>query len=397
MVEFNKKVLSNGLTIIHEKRDVDVSTVMFSVKFGAMYESEKEKGVAHFIEHLCFKGTDKRDVREIAQELEGVGGELNAFTHEEVTAYHVRLPSEHLELAVDVLGDIFFNANFPAAEVERERNVIIEEIKMYRDNPRAHVLESIKSNLYEKPFGMFIGGSEETVRSFSRDFLIEKHKKIYVPKNTVLCVVGNNSFEEVVALAEKYVGFEREGIEFGELDIKKKIKDSSDKRSDLMQANLALGIHMPDLTEDKKYAVEIFNCILGEGMSSNLFTEVREKRGLVYGVKSELDMGRNYGYMIIWAGTDPSKVDEVIKVSKEEFLKMKDVSADVVEKAKIQVIGNRKVGSEGSNESAVNMILEAFAGNIEDYYNYSKNINSISVEDVRKLAEDAEFASFVLS
>ncbi len=397
MVEFNKKILDNGLTVIHEKRDVDVTTVMFAVPYGAMYESEEEKGIAHFIEHLCFKGTEKRNAKKIAEELESVGGELNAFTHEEVTAYHVRLPSQHLSLAIEVLGDIFFNANFPEVELERERNVILEEINMYRDSPRSHTIESIKSNLYESPHGLFIGGSENSVKGLSREMIIEKHNKIYVPKNSVLCVVGNNSFDEVVELAENFVGFERKGVELKDYNVVERVVCSSEKRADLMQANVALGIHFSNLTENKRYATEVFNSILGEGMSSNLFIEVREKRGLVYGIKSDLDLGRHYGYMVIWAGTDPTKIDEVISVCKDEFMKMKEISAEIVEDAKIKVIGNRKVSTEASNETAINLIFEEFHGDANDYYDYVNKINSVSVEDVKSLTEGAEFASFVLS
>ena len=203
-MKFNKKVLANGLTILHEKRDVPVTTVMLAVRYGSAYEGEEEKGIAHFIEHLCFKGTEKRSAKEIASEVEKIGGVLNAFTADEETAYHVKLPSEHLGLAMDVIFDIFFNPVFPEEEVTKEANVICEEIKMYHDNPMSHSLEKIKENLYEKPFGMFGAGTAENVRGMTREQLIGKHRELYVPKNAVLSVVGNNDFEEVVKLAEKF-------------------------------------------------------------------------------------------------------------------------------------------------------------------------------------------------
>jgi len=202
-MKFQKTKLKNGLTVLFEKRDVPVTTVMLATRYGAMYESEEEKGIAHFIEHLGFKGTKKRGVKQIAEEVEKVGGILNAFTHEEITAYHVKLPSEHLGVAMDVIFDVFFNASFPEAEVEKEGNVICEEIKMYRDSPRAHVLERIKGNLYRGAAGMFIGGTDESVRGMSREQLFKRHREVYVPSNSVLCVVGNNDFDEIVSLAEK--------------------------------------------------------------------------------------------------------------------------------------------------------------------------------------------------
>ncbi len=394
-MEFKKKILENGLTVLHEKRDVPVTTVMLAAKFGAVYESSEEKGIAHFMEHLCFKGTDKRDVKQIAGEVEKVGGDLNAFTHEEVTAYHVKLPSEHLNVAMDVIFDIFFNASFPEVEVEKEGNVICEEIKMYRDNPRMHVLDKIKNNLYEKPFGDFIGGTKETVKSMTRDQLFKKHRSVYVPKNSILCVVGNNDFEEVLKLAEELV-VDRDGEKIEKPEIKFQDVKDVEKRGDIHQANLALGFHFPIASEAGRYAAEVFSTILGQGMSSKLFSEVREKRGLVYGVKSELDLGKNYGYMIIWAGTDPEKVKDVIEISLKEYGKMGEITENELEEAKVQVIGNRYVESEGSNDTAVNLIMEEAAGNAKDYYEYEKNINAVTLEDIRELAKISEYASFSL-
>ena len=393
--QFQKTKLKNGLTVLHEKREVPVTTVMLAAKFGAAYESSEEKGIAHFIEHLCFKGTEKRNVKQVAEEVEKVGGDLNAFTHEEITAYHVKLPSEHLNVAMDVIFDIFFNASFPEAEVEKEGNVICEEIKMYRDNPRMHVLDNIKNNLYEKPFGDFIGGTKESVKGMNRGQLFEKHRSIYVPKNSILCVVGDNDFEEIVKLAENF-SVEREWEEIDLPEIKIRNLKSVENRQDIHQANLALGFHFSYLGEKGRYAAEVFSTILGQGMSSKLFSEVREKRGLVYSVKTDLDLGKNYGYMIIWAGTDPEKVKQVIDICLEEYGKMKDITAEELEAAKIQVIGNRHVESEGSNDVAVNLILEEVSNCAEDYYNYKKNIQSVTLEDIKELAKISEYSSFSL-
>jgi predicted Zn-dependent peptidase len=394
-MEFKKKVLGNGLTILHEKRDVPVTTVMLAVKYGAEYESAEEKGIAHFIEHLCFKGTEKRTAKEIAGEVEKLGGDLNAFTHEEITAYHVKIPSEHLGVAMDVIFDIFFNASFPEEEVQKEGNVICEEIKMYRDNPRAHVLDQIKDSLYKSPFGMFIAGTQETVRGISRKKLFEKHRSLYVPKNSILCVVGNNEFEDVLKLANSLV-VERKGVEGVSPKINLRIAQNKEKRGDVHQTNLALGFHFPKLSEKKRYAAEVFSAILGEGLSSRLVTEVREKRGLVYAIKTELDLGRNYGYMVLWAGTDPSKSDEVISVSLEEFSKMKNITQKELDDAKVQVIGNSKIESESSRDVAMNLILEEISGDARKYYDYEKNIMAVTLADIRSLADTTEFSSFSL-
>jgi predicted Zn-dependent peptidase len=395
MVVFNKKVLSNGLTVIHEKRDVSVTSVMLAVSYGAMYENEDEKGVSHLIEHLCFKGTEKRDAKEISESIESVGGELNAFTHEETTAYYAKIPSNYLELAVDVLGDIFFNSSFPLDEVQREKNVICEEIKMYHDNTVSHTIEMLKSNLYERPYGMFIGGNGNAVKSFTREYLLKKHKEVYIPKNSVLCVVGNNTFEDVVDFAEKYIGFERDGKIIGKIDIIEKKGDSTEEREGVLQSNLAIGTHIR-YNGKMRFAIEVFNSIFGDGMTSKLFREVREKRGLVYAIKSEIDLGRNYAYLLIYAGTDFSKTSEVIELSKKIFYEMKDITEIDLEKAKIRIIGNRKVHSEESNETALELVFNEMYSKAEDHYNYDENIKSVTLEDIKEIISNADFSSFIL-
>ncbi|MDH3353515.1 MAG: insulinase family protein [Nanoarchaeota archaeon] len=394
-MKFQKKKLKNGLTILFEQRDVPVTTVMLAAKYGSAYETHEEKGIAHFMEHLCFKGTEKRTVKQIAEEVERVGGELNAFTHEEITAYHVKLPSNHLDIAMDVIFDIFFNASFPEEDVEKEANVICEEIKMYKDNPRTHVMDKIKKNLYEKPFGDFIGGSQENVRGMTREQLFKKHREMYVPKNSVLCVVGNNNFDEVVSMAESMC-IQREGVSIEMPKIVSRIDKNSEKRNDIEQTNLAIGFHFPYSSEDGRYVAELFSTILGEGMSSKLFTEVREKRGLVYGVKTALDLGKNYGYMVIWAGTDPEKEQKVIDICLEEFKKMGEITEEELATAKIQVVGSRHVDSEGSDETAVSLIMEEIAGDAEDYYKFEEKINAVSLDDIKKLAGITEYSTFSL-
>ncbi|MFH0711626.1 MAG: pitrilysin family protein [archaeon] len=396
-MKFEKKVLKSGLTVLHEKRDVPVTTVMLAARYGSIYETIKEKGIAHFIEHLCFKGTERRSVKQIAGEVEKVGGVLNAFTSEEVTAYHVKLPSEHLGVAMDVIFDVFFNASFPEVEVEKEAGVICEEIKMYHDNPHAHVLEGIKTNLYEGAAGMSGAGTEENVRRMTREQLFNRHREVYVPSNAILCVVGNNNFDEIVSIAEKFdVASRKSQVASRDVKVKKRVIKNSEKREGVQQVNLAIGFHFPCSSTKERCVAEVFSAILGEGMSSKLFSEVREKRGLVYGIKTELDLGKNYGYMVIWAGTDSSNEKKVVDICLDEFRKMGEIGEEELAEAKVQVIGNRRVESEGSSETAVNLIVEELDGDAKNYYNYEKNINAVSLGDIKKLAAISEFASFSL-
>jgi predicted Zn-dependent peptidase len=395
-MEFNKKVLSNGLTVLHEKRDVPVTTVMLATKFGSAYEEESEKGIAHFIEHLCFKGTEKRTTKEIAESLENVGGILNAFTSEEETAYHVKLPSNYLELAMDVIFDIFFNPVFPEAEIEKEANVICEEIKMYNDDPRAHVMDQIKSQLYKGAFGMFIGGTEKIVRGMKREDLLKKHEEFYFPSNAVLAVVGNNDFEDVVKFAENFCPEGKEKQISKKPVIEKKNSKEEENRKNILQANLAVGLHFPNMVEGKRYAAELFSTILGSGMSSRLFSEVREKRGLAYSIKSMLDAGKHYSYLAILAGTDKTKVQDVIDISLEEIKKMENLDEGDFEEGKKQLKGSFDVSTEDCANTALNLIFEEIVGDAKKYYEYKEKIDAVSIEDVRSLAKFEDFSSFVV-
>ncbi|MEI7718942.1 MAG: pitrilysin family protein [archaeon] len=395
-MKFTKKVLDNGLTILHEKRDVPVTTVAIASKFGAAYETESEKGISHVIEHLCFKGTKKRSMKEISSEIEKIGGILNAFTHEEVTLYHAKLPSKHMNVALDVLFDVYFNPSFPEEEMNKEIKVICEEIKMRKDNPRVYVCDRLKQNLYEKPFGLNVSGDEKTILALTRKDILAKHGEKYCPANSILCVVGNNSLEDVMKFVNKF-SFSKNSPAARGKEPKKINLNSEDKREGIEQANLAMGFHFPTGQSKERYAAQLFNAIFGDGMSSKLFLEVREKLGLVYAIKSDFDIGKDYGYLLVYAGTDKSKVKQVISIVSDEFKKMEKTTEEELGEAKRQMIGNQLVMVEGSEESAVNLIMEEILDKAEKYYQFEKKINEVTLEEIKSLARNVKFSYSVLS
>ncbi|MEM4605454.1 MAG: pitrilysin family protein [Candidatus Pacearchaeota archaeon] len=396
MAKFTKKVLPNGFTIIYEKRDVPVVSLILATRFGSAFESENKKGIAHFLEHMCFKGTKRRSAKQISEEIESIGGILNAFTHEETTAYHTKVPSKYWKNAFDVIFDIFFNPNFPEEEIKKEALVVCEEIKMYNDNPQYFVLNKIKEALYKKPFGLPISGNKENVLSFNKEKLLEIHKNFYNPKNSILVVVGDISFENVLSFVENNLP------KNSNLPIKKETKTEKKneklffKRKELTQTNLSIGFHFPLSTEKESYAAKVFNSILGEGMSSKLFLEVREKRGLAYAIKSDLDIGKNYSYLYIYAGTDEEKKDEVIKVSLEEFSKLSDLTERELEKAKEKVIGNFLLENEDSLSAATNLLMFEITKKAEEYYKFEENIKKVYLEEIKRLAEKKDYSLIVL-
>ena len=225
---FYRKVLKNGMTILFEKRDLPVVSVAFAVRNGGINESKEEKGISHFIEHMLYKGTPKRNAKQIAEEIEKNGGELNGFTAENITTFYCKMPSKHLDVALEVLGDVVKNPLFEKKELDKERKVIFEEIKMIKDNPRHHVFHEIGKILYEEPFSLGITGTYESLELIDRKKILEKFKKVYSPNNLILCVVGDANFNEIVDFAEK--NFKKEKGKISEFKVTMKNESKIEKR-----------------------------------------------------------------------------------------------------------------------------------------------------------------------
>ncbi|VVB78658.1 Insulinase (Peptidase family M16) [uncultured archaeon] len=390
-VEFNRQRLDNGITVLFEKRDIPVVAVSSAVKFGAQYEDFKIKGISHFIEHLVFKGTKNRDVVEIPREIEGKGGIINAFTGEEITCYWNKLPSKYFNLGADISRDLVLNPLFEKEALERERKVILEEIKMYHDNPLSYVMEKIKENLYNSPFNMSVAGTLETVSKLSREKVLELFNSIYSTNNMIFCAVGKTDWEEVLAEANK---FPKVNKKINSIPITNKNGEVIEKRKGIDQAHEVIGFHMPKLTDKNRYAAEIFDSILGGGMSSRLFQEVREKRGLCYAIKTNLEQSRDYSYEIIYSGTVKEKVDEVKKIVLKEIKKMSDLKQKDLDEAKETLIGLKQINREKCDSTMIDLLQEELGGNAENYYDYESCINKVKLEEVKKLS-DLKGYSFV--
>ncbi len=381
--DFYRKKLDNGVTVIFERREIPVVSVASSVKFGAQYEKEDVKGISHFIEHLVFKGTKNRKVTDIPKEIESRGGIINAFTGEDVTCYWNKLPSNYFNLGADISRDLVLNPLFESKALERERKVILEEIKMYIDNPGSYVLEKIKEMLYKKPFNMSIAGTLKTVSFLSREKIIELFNSIYSTNNLVFTVVGRADFKEVLKEAKK---FPKTKKNISYIPIISSNGNFVKKRKGIDQAHEALGFHMPKLTDKNRYAAEIFDNILGGGMSSRLFQEVREKRGLCYAIRSNLEQSKDYSYESIYVGTVREKVSEVKAIILKEIKKLKNLNKSDLEEAKERLIGLKEINKERSEASMFELLQEEIGGNAENYYRYEKNISRVNLNEVRALS-----------
>ncbi len=381
----NRKKLKNGLTVLFEKRNLPVVTCSISNKFGSEYESGEMKGISHFIEHLVFKGTKNRTVEEISREIEKKGGIINAFTAEEVTCFWNKLPSRHLSTGISLASDLALNPLLEKEALERERKVILEEIKMYNDNPQIYVLEKIKELLYEKPFGLFGAGTSETMKNISRENVLEVYNSAYSTNNMILTVIGKADFEEICEIAEKLFPETKSKVQ--ERNPITKNSEILEKRKGLEQANLVLGFHAPNLKDRKRYAAEVLDVILARGMSSRLFSEIREKRGLAYAVKGILQQDKNYGYESIYIGTMKEKVKQVKELILKEIKKIQKLEKKDFQEAQGQLIGLREVESEDSEQVMVDLISEENAGDAEEHYKYEERIKEVKLEDVRELSK----------
>jgi len=393
-LNFYRKKLENGMTILFEKRNLPVIASAVSVKFGAEFESEKLKGVSHFIEHLVFKGTKKRNAEEISAEIEKRGGILNAFTSEEITCFWDKLSRKYLDIGLEIISDLTLNPTFNPVELEKERKVVLEEIKMYYDSPQMYVLEKIKELLYAKPFGMFTAGTNETMSQISREDVLKTFNNNYATNNMIFSAVGNANFDDICETIKKTFPNNHKKT----FEIKPIIKNGTliEKRSGIEQTNLVFGYHAPKLCDKNRYAAEIFDIILAGGMSSRLFQEIREKRGLAYAIKGILEQDKNYGYEMLYAGTTKEKMNQVKELIIKEIKNMAKLEKKDLEEAKEQLIGLRNVESESSEQVMRDLILEENAGNAGEYYEYEKKLAAVKLADVQNLAKLKNYSFLAL-
>jgi predicted Zn-dependent peptidase len=385
MVEFFRKRLSNGLTVLFEKRNLPIATIVVATRAGAAYEFKENKGLAHFFEHMLFKGSKKRGQEEISKSIEGVGGILNGFTSEQMTAFWCKIPSKHFNTGFDVIADMVSNPKFDAKELERERGVILQEINMIHDQPRQFLMDKMKEISYEAPFKWSIVGFKENILAFQKDNFVRWHNNFYNPGNLVVSVVGKADFGQILDFSKKF--FKGIGQEAEKLLIKPRHSDFVEKRKHLDQAHIGFLFHVPNLRGEKRYACDIMNAILGDGMSSRLFQEVREKRGLAYAIKSIVEQERDYGHCIVYAGVEKKNLKKTKEIVLKEIKGMKRISRKEIEEAKEQCIGRWQVENEQCDSVAVQLFLQETATQAEDFYKYPEFIKNVSLKDVLKIVK----------
>ncbi len=393
-MKFNKTILKNGLRVITvPMKDNPTVTVLVMVEAGSKYETKEMNGLSHFLEHMCFKGTEKRPkVIDISGELDSVGAQYNAFTSQEYTGYYAKADYKHLDMLLDVVSDMYLNPVFNEREIEKEKGVIIEEINMYEDLPHRKVQEIFANLLYgDQPAGWDIAGTKENIRNMKRSYFTDYRKNHYVASATTVVVAGKFDEKKTLDSLKKIWGDISSGKKKGKI----KTKESQDKpevliqNKDTDQTHMVLGVRSFDTYNKNNPALRVLTTVLSGGMSSRLFQKLRDEMGICYYVHAENDTSTDHGVFQVSAGLDNKRVKEGIEAVMEEFrrLKTETVSADELNKVKQQIQGNLYLGLETS---------ESFA----EYCGYQEVLNKpikmpeqiisetevVTAEDIKKIA-----------
>jgi predicted Zn-dependent peptidase len=401
-MHYNQHTLPNGLRIIHAPSLSKVAYCGYAVDAGTRDEGENEQGMAHFVEHLSFKGTEKRKAWHIINRMENVGGDLNAYTNKEETVIYSAFLTEHLPRAVELLTDIVFHSTFPQREIDKEVEVIIDEIKLYDDTPSELIFDDFEDLIFKNhPLGRNILGKPEQLRSFTTSDVLKFTSRYYHPTNMVFFVLGNLDFKKVVKVVERFMG----NVSFSEykntriappIYIPEKLVVSKDTS----QAHVMIGGRGYDAYNDKRTALYLLNNILGgPGMNSKLNVSLRERKALVYSVESNLTSYTDTGVFCIYFGTDPEDVDACLNLTYKELKHLRDVKMTALQlnAAKKQLIGQIGVASDNNENNALDM-----AKSFLHYNKYDSpealflRIESLTAEGLLEVANEM-FAEEILS
>ena len=396
--------LKNGIRLVYEQvPHLKTVSVGIFVKSGSMHETKEENGISHFIEHMLFKGTEKRSAKRIAEEMDFVGGHINAYTSREHTCYYTKVLSEDISLSMDILSDMYYNSLFNEEDIELERNVIIEEINMYEDSPEDVALDLIYECVWkENPLGYLISGTAESVESITRDMLLDYKRRRYTPENTVVSVAGGFREEELIFLFEKYFSG---GINFPCREIAIPIFHSGSytKTKDIEQAHISIAYPGYDVADDRIFSSSIMNNILGGSMSSRLFQKVREEKGLCYSIYSYLAFFPGAGMLGIYTGLSDSAVDEAMEMIDKEIKKISSekVSDYELSKAKSQLKCGLVMGEENpANRMAGNgktLLLFDKVRTNEELISFAEKVtDEIILERANEIFGSGEKTVFIL-
>ena len=393
---YKKTTLKNGLRILTiPVKGTATATVMVMVGVGSRYENEKQAGLSHFVEHMLFKGTEKRPTAQsISEELDAIGGEFNAFTAKDKTAYYAKVDSRHIKKALDVVADIFLNSKLEQVEIDREKGPILQELSMYEDEPRRSVGDEFEKMLYpDQPMGRGIVGYKKTISEFKRKDFVAYMKKHYNANETVICVAGKFKEKEILSQIESHFST----FQLGEKAKMKKVIEKQSipavhvkfKKTD--QTHFILGTRAYEQNHKDRYVLALLSIILGGNMSSRLFIEIRERRGLAYFVHTSVDTYQDCGYIATQAGVEHGKIEQTIAAILAEYKKIANFKVEnkELQKAKDYVKGRAVMGLEASDDVAMFFIdQEMHKEKIMTPAEVFAKIDGVTATDILRVSKD---------
>ena len=401
-MQYNIHTLSNGLRIIHEPSSSKVAYCGFAVDAGTRDEAENEQGMAHFVEHLIFKGTRKRKAWHILNRMENVGGDLNAYTNKEETVIYSAFLTEHFGRALELLADIVFHSTFPQNEIEKETEVIIDEIQSYEDTPSELIFDDFEDMIFRNhPLGRNILGRPDLLKKFRSEDAMAFTSRFYQPSNMVFFVLGDFNFQKIVRQVEKLlVDLPLVTVENQRTIPPLYVPEQLVVHKETHQAHVMIGSRGYNAYDDKRTALYLLNNILGgPGMNSRLNVSLRERRGLVYTVESNLKSYTDTGAFCIYFGTDPEDVDTCLKLTYKELKRMRDVkmTSSQLMAAKKQLIGQIGVASDNNENNALGMAKTFLHYNkYESSESVFRRIEALTAEGLLEVANEM-FAEEYLS
>jgi predicted Zn-dependent peptidase len=406
MIQHHKTTLPNGLTILTiPMPQVDSVTVMVMLAAGSRYETKSTNGIAHFMEHMAFKGSVKRpSALAISSEIDGIGGEFNAFTGKDHTGFYIKARAEHTPLLIDVLSDMILHPLLKNEEIEREKGVICEEINMYEDTPMRHIGDVFENLLYgDTPLGWDTAGKTEIIKKITRKNFTDYIQQLYKPNNALIVVAGKVEPSLVVGhLSLDLISLIEKSLSDWKKEQVQQYPQQSDKQTQpalkvvykkTEQAHLSLGVRAYSLNSPKKYALTLLGTILGGGMSSRLFIEIRERRGLAYYVHADASQYQDVGYFAIQAGVDVNRIDQAITVIIEQLQGIVNGKLPLTEKelakAKAYLKGRTTLEMEDSRAQAgfygTQEILKREIITPQDYF---AKLDKITLKDIYAVAKE---------
>jgi predicted Zn-dependent peptidase len=389
---YRKDTLTNGMRVVSEtlpkSRSVSIGVW---VKVGSRHEPQEIGGISHFIEHLFFKGTEKRTAKDIAIEMDSLGGEMNAFTSQETTTYYAKVVDEHLPVAVDILSDILLGSKFDPTEMEKERKVILEEIKGVEDTPDDYIHEFFTNTVWpDNPLGRPILGTKETIKALKHQDIISYIDGYYSPKEIVISVAGNFEHAQLIELLNTSFGrLSRAGVP------KKEVTPEFShavavRKKQLEQVQVCIGCRGMNYMHEDRYVISALNTVLGNSMSSRLFQEVREQNALAYSIYSYVTSYRDTGLLTVYAGTDPTNTLEVLRLVTRELKKIKDEGITEAEEMRVknQIKGTLVLSLESSNSHMSRLARqEIYFGKYISIDDIIRGVEKVTSEQVQRLAQ----------